>query len=71
MVGVGDQKRLLIEKDRLRLLERYPMLAPVFRILAVIPLKSKHARISPTIYLQCNDCSFCRTRLQSAISPVD
>jgi hypothetical protein len=48
MVGVGDQKRLLIKKDSLRLLERYTMLAPVLRILAVIPLKAKH--VNPLQY---------------------
>jgi hypothetical protein len=39
MVRVGDQKRLFIKKDRLRLLERYPVLASILRVLAVIPLK--------------------------------
>jgi hypothetical protein len=42
MVGVGDQKRPFIKKDRLRLLEPYPVLASILRVLAVIPLKAKH-----------------------------
>jgi hypothetical protein len=39
MVGVGEQKRLFIKRDRLRLLECYPVLASILRVLAVIPLK--------------------------------
>ncbi len=49
MIGVGNQKRLLVEKDGLRLGERYPVLAPILRVLAVIPLKLEH--IQPP--LQC------------------
>lgn len=41
MVGVGDQKRVLVEEYRLRLFKRNTVLAPVLRVLPVVPLKAK------------------------------
>ena len=41
VVGVGNQLRVLIEKHRLRLLERNPVLPPVLRVLSVVPLETE------------------------------
>ena len=56
MVGVGDQKCLLVEKHCLRLLERNPVPAPVLRVLSVVPLEAKHGHPMP-MYLQCKEIS--------------
>ena len=56
MIGVGDQNRLLVKKDSPRLLERYPVLAPVLRVLSLVPLKMKLGHAS-SMYLQCNGAS--------------
>ena len=59
MVGVGDQKRLLVEKHRLCFLERNAVLAPVLRILSVVPLETNHGHRGP-VYVQCNENSTLR-----------
>jgi hypothetical protein len=63
MLGVGDQKRVLVEKHGLRLLERNAVLAPVLRVLFVDPLEVKHGHPTP-IYLQCNGNSTRTRRMQ-------
>ena len=47
MIGVGDQKRVLVEKHRLRLLERNAMLTPVLRVFSVVPLEAERGH--PTL----------------------
>src|SRR5438045_3612663 len=59
MVGVGDQKRLLVEKHGLRLFEGNAVLAPVLRILSVVPLETNNDHRGP-LYLQCNENSTMR-----------
>jgi hypothetical protein len=44
MVGVGDKKSLLVKENRLGFLERYPVLARVLRVLALVPLEAEHAQ---------------------------
>src|SRR5437867_13371858 len=56
MVGVGDQKCLLVEKHCLRLLERNPVLEPVLRVLSVVPLEAEHGH-PIAMYIQCRENS--------------
>src|SRR5713101_4466402 len=56
MVGVGDQKCLLVEKHRLRLLERNPVLAPALRVLSLVLLEAKHGH-PIAMYIQCRENS--------------
>lgn len=46
VVGVGNQQRVLIEKDRLGLFKRNTVLVLVLRVFSVIPLKPQFRHLN-------------------------
>ena len=50
VVGVGNQERVLIEKDRLSLFKRNAVLVLVLRVFSVIPLKPQFRHLDKCNY---------------------